>query len=117
MSGELFEFVPDPGALGALRVALDTYVAGLEAPVPAPMVEHARILADVLDAEHRTNRAWAAVGRPLPSGTLMAQCQVSREFRDTFAALHKAAGGGDDDPASRLLAELAAPLVGDTARP
>lgn len=115
MSGELFELAADVAVSGPLRLALDGYVAGLDSPVPAPMVEHARILADVLDAEHRTNRAWAAIGRPLPSGTLMAQCQASREFRDTFAALHKAAGGGDHDPASALFAQLAAPLVGNAS--
>jgi hypothetical protein len=115
MAGELFDVGEPDGVPGPLRASLDGWVSGLPVEVPGPLVEHARILADVLDAEHRTNRAWAAVGRPLPSGTLMAQCQVSREFRDTFAALHKAAGGGDDDPASRLLAELAAPLVRHSA--
>ena len=117
MSGALFGIGEDPAVAGPLRAAFDAWVAALvDASAPGPMVEHARILADTLDAEGRTNRAWAAVGRPLPSGSLMAQCQVSREFRETFAGLFRVAvGGGDDDAVSKLLAQLAAPLTGDPA--
>lgn len=117
MSGQLFPIAEDSPVAGPLRSAFDGWVSGLvDGCAPGPMVEHARILADILDAENRTNRAWAGAGRPLPSGTLMAQCQLSREFRDTFAGLYRVAVGGDDDGGvGKWLAKLAEPLTRDTA--
>lgn len=115
MTETLFSDLAAERINGPMRQALEDYLAAADG-VPGPMAEHARFLADTIDGEAHTNQVWARAGRPVPSGVLMAQCQVSREFRDTFAAVHKSAGGGDDDPAARLFAQLAAPLVGDASR-
>jgi hypothetical protein len=81
------------------------------------VVEHLRFLAGMLDDQAATNAQWSRVGRGLPPGMVMAAMQLSREFRETLEAARRLVmeRAAADDPIGAILAQLSAPIVGDSA--
>lgn len=111
----LFPDQDSPGP-GRMSESVDMFAQAADGGLPAPMVEHLRFLAGMLDEQAATNLRWSRAGRPLPPGMTMAAMQVSREFREALEAarrllVERTAG---DDPIGAILAQLSAPIVGDS---